>query len=83
MDVADVGVAGVVSGYLVDENGDPLLEPRPWERVYLRGLSKKCHSKWNVATDETAAVIYRNDGWDIILKSGDRFVLKEVDRGFF
>lgn len=77
----DVGTVDVVSGYLVDEEGNPIQEPRPWGPIYLRGLSKKSHPKWNVATAEAVAVIYKDDGWDVILGSGDRFVLKEIDRG--
>lgn len=72
-----------VKGYLVDEEGNPIQEPRPWQRVYLRGLSKESHPKWNIATAETVAVIYKKDGWDIILDSGDRFMIKKLDRGFF
>lgn len=83
MDVADVDAGDAVKGYLVDEEGNPVEEPKPWYPVYLRGLSKTSHPKWNVATAETAAVIYKDDGWDIILSSGDRLVLKEIDRGFF
>ena len=81
MGSADAGIADAVSGYLVDEEGNPIQEPKPWSPVYLRGLSKKSHPKWNVATGEAVVVIYRSDGWDIILRSGDRFVLREIDRG--
>lgn len=81
MDGADMAAVDAVSGYLVDVEGNPIQEPKPWQPVYLRGLSKKSHPKWNVATAEALAVIYKIDGWDIILSSGDRFVLKEIDRG--
>lgn len=83
MDGADVGVVDEVNGYLVDAEGNPLQEPKLWHPVYLRGLTKKSHPKWNVAIAEAAAIIYREDGWDIILSSGDRFILKEIDTGAF
>lgn len=69
-----------VEGYLVDQGGNPIDEPLPWQPVYLRGLNKKSHPKWNVATEETFAIINKSDGWEIILKSGTRFSLIEIDR---
>lgn len=80
MDVADVAAVDAVSGYLVDEEGNPLDAPEPWQPVYLRGLSKKCHPKWNVATAEASVVINRTDGWEVILSSGQRLIIRNLDR---
>jgi hypothetical protein len=67
-----------VEGLLVDSEGRPQRAPRPFHPIYLKGNKKRSRKDWDFSTADVKVVFEKEGGWEVVLSSGRRMMVKRV-----